>query len=78
MTDRLDLCGIAIDLDTACRDHVLERGEHRHRLFEIRDGFGWIPNAAAIDGVVDDRIGREDIRKVVEVAVIDGVAIPDE
>ena len=78
MTDGLDLGGVAVDLDAAGGDHVLERSEHRHRLFEIGDGFGWIPNAAAIDGVVDDRIGGEDIRKVVEVAVIDGVAIPDE
>ncbi len=78
MTDGLDLGGIAVDLDAARRNHVLERGEHRHRLFEIGDRLGGITNAAAVDRVIDDRIGREDIRKVVEVAVINGVAVADE
>jgi len=78
VTDRLDLGGVAVDLDAARRNHVLERYEHRHRLFEIGDGLGGISNAAAKDRVIDDCISGEDIRKVVEVTVIDGVAIADE
>ena len=78
MTNGLDLGGIAVDLNATRGDHVLERGEHRHRLFEIGDGLGGIANAAAVNRIVDDRISREDIRKIVEIAVIDGVAIPDE
>ena len=49
MTDGLDLGGIAIDLDAAGGNHVLERGEHRHRPFEVGDGFGWITDAAPKD-----------------------------
>ena len=78
MTNGLDLGGVAIDFDATGRDHVLERREHRHRFFEIGDGFLAATDRTAEDGVIDDGIFGEDVAEIVEIAMINGVALADE